>query len=363
MRDPFLRRRPVPFPDESIRGYIVRLAHLNRTSPRNIYQKSSLLTGTVPRSLLMITDKVPLSKLQDLTLIEESKLYDLSFYSLAGKYRDKREDLKILRRISAKGFCSVFFSQVCPICLSEKDFHRKLWELRMITTCHLHKCRLVSTCPQCGKILSPYRRFVTYCDCGFDLRKCSAKYVNSSDILLPTYINEKYFTGIKTIHLTEEFQQLSFRHFLYLHIFLYEYIFKCEFSQSDLQYSASFKPEIMHQVSLKTFEIFIGWPKSFYEFIETYRITPKNSSSGITKEFGRFHYQLIEKLSLEEFSFVLNTFVQYCGDIPSDPILKQVKKQLSDFLTRKRRKMIFPFKKIILYALKVQLKSLELMLG
>jgi phage antirepressor YoqD-like protein len=338
-----LLRRADPFPGESIRGYMIRLAQLNRTTPLQIYRKSVLMAvRSVPRSLLMIMDKVPLSKLQELSQIEESKLYDLSFYSLAGKYGNKDEDLKILKCISTYVFCSLKFSQVCPFCLRDGHYHRKLWEIRMVTICHLHQCKLVSTCPKCKNYLSPLRRFVTYCDCGFDLQKCSVEHVNSQDILLSAYIYERYLVGNKTTHLTEEFQELSFRHFLYLFIFFYNYVFRCEFSLSDLKYSSSYKPEVIHQVSLKTFEMLFGWPNSFYQFIETYRKIPRNMNSAVQKDFGRFHDQLIKLFSLEEFSFVLNTFLQYCGENPFDHILEQVKKAIVKSLTKDEKKDDIP---------------------
>lgn len=336
-----LRKRPDPFPDESIRGYMIRLAKLNKTTPRSIYQKASLMTGNVPKSLLMITDKVSLLKLQELTMVDESKLIDLSFYSLAGRYGNEEAAFNILSRISISGVCSTSFSQICPMCLEEKSYHRKIWEIRTITTCHIHQCRLVYSCPKCMKPISPLRRFITHCNCGFDLRSCIVNSVSPTDILFSAHINERYFKKTRTtVSLREEFQQLSFRHFIYLHILFCYYFFKSDSHSFDVNYANAFKPVNIHQISIKTFQMFMGWPNKFYEFIESYRKVKKfNNESRVTQEFGSLHHILIRHLSSKEFSFVLDTLVQHCENgMTSDPVLKRVKQKIIKSINNKEKK-------------------------
>ncbi len=59
--------------------------------------------------------------------------------------------------------------RVCPICLIESAEHQIAWTLRFARFCTKHGCRLVNTCPSCGKDLDWRTRAPDVCHCGHEL--------------------------------------------------------------------------------------------------------------------------------------------------------------------------------------------------
>lgn len=326
-----LLRRPVPYPDESLRGYLIRLAQVNHTSPRKLYKLSSLFAGVDPKSLLMTTGKSDLSKLCILTNSDEQHLLSLTFFNQLGKYAN--EDEPILRHISSFGTCSTAFCQVCPQCLSEQPYHRKLWEIRSVTTCPAHHCRLISKCPECHRFISPIRKFVTHCKCKFDYRECKITKVPEYETKLALILNEKLFNKqvINTL-LSADIQELSFRHFLYLHILFCYYFYQISTSKVKVHYSEVFKPIHLHETAIETFHMFTDWPNSFYNFVNRYRKVPKNfKGMGIMDEFGMLFYQIIKHLESNEFRFVLKSLRDYCDEVEMSTInMSKIKIKLDE---------------------------------
>jgi hypothetical protein len=335
-----LINRVVPYPDESIRGYMIRLSQANRTTPRKLYKLSSLIAGVDPRSLLMITGKVDISKLCELTNVDEHCLLRSTFFYQMGMYGG--EDEKILRHISSFGMCSTGFCQVCPVCLNEQPYHRKHWEIRVITTCHTHQCKLVSNCPKCKLYISPIRRFVTHCNCGFDLRRCNIEKVPKSETFLAEWIYGKLLNTQSSYSFSSnEVQELSLRHFLYLHILFCYYYFQVTSSQVKVTYSKVFKPIHLHETTTRTFQMFADWPRSFHSFIDNYRTVPKSyKGNEIFKEFGMFHYYLIRHFGSMEYSFVTKSFLDYCEVKSAEvPFLKKLKKRIEMKLSQTEKSL------------------------
>ncbi len=363
MMTEILLRRPVPYPDESLRGYLIRLAQVNHTSPRKLYKLSSLFAGVDPKSLLMTTGKADLSKLSILTNLDEQRLLDLTFFNQLGKYA--HQEVEVLRHISSFGTCSMAFCQVCPLCLLEQPYHRKLWEIRSVTTCPIHHCRLISQCPECQRFISPIRRFVTCCKCMFDYRKCKITKVPEFETKLTIILSEKLFNkqGLRTL-LSDEIQELSFRHFLYLHILFCYYFYQISTSKVKVHYSEVYKPIHLHETAIETFDMFTDWPNSLYNFVNRYRKVPKNfKGMGIMDEFGMLFYQIIKHLESNEFRFVLKSLRDYCDEEEMSTInMSKIKIKLDEAM----RPLILRQKKIDLIHNKEQyisLKKAEIILG
>ncbi len=277
----------------------------------------------------MVTGKVDISKLCELTKIDEHCLLSSTFFYQMGMYGS--EDEKILRHISSFGMCPTGYCQVCPVCLIEQPYHRKVWEIKVITTCHIHQCKLVFYCPKCKLYISPIRRFLTHCNCGFDLRRCNIEKVPNSETLLSKWINEKLLNIRSSYSFSsKEIQELSLRHFLYLHILFCYYYVQIKSSQVKVSYSKVYKPNYLHETTTRTFQMFADWPRSFHSFIDNYRTVPKSYKDyEILKEFGSFHYHLLRHLGSAEYSFVSKSFLDYC-DVKSAeaPFLKKLKKKI-----------------------------------
>jgi TniQ len=62
--------------------------------------------------------------------------------------------------------------KVCPHCLAETGYYHQHWALWLYTSCHIHQCLLVDTCPQCQ---SGWRwddlKNDWQCGCGFNFKE------------------------------------------------------------------------------------------------------------------------------------------------------------------------------------------------
>lgn len=77
-------------------------------------------------------------------------------------------------------FCSHFMSrsylirhrtpQVCPRCIEEFGYIKKVWDLRSVTTCPRHGILLLDKCEKCGNYISWNRLSIFVCRCRFDFR-------------------------------------------------------------------------------------------------------------------------------------------------------------------------------------------------
>lgn len=60
--------------------------------------------------------------------------------------------------------------QICPKCVEELGYIKKVWDLRAVTTCPHHRILLQDRCEGCGKYISWSRHSIFACSCHFDLR-------------------------------------------------------------------------------------------------------------------------------------------------------------------------------------------------
>jgi hypothetical protein len=77
--------------------------------------------------------------------------------------------------------------RVCPQCLREDrvrgqfPYRRVLWDLSMFSICPSHGSELISSCPDCGMLLSFDLASPLFCLCGFDLRRCEEYRATEAD--------------------------------------------------------------------------------------------------------------------------------------------------------------------------------------
>lgn len=72
-------------------------------------------------------------------------------------------------------------SAICPQCLAEKPYLRKLWSLKLIDVCPVHRCDLVHACPQCQWDLTWHRVCPKTCSCKFDLSTCELSFQSKNN--------------------------------------------------------------------------------------------------------------------------------------------------------------------------------------
>ncbi|WP_082053100.1 TniQ family protein [Gordoniibacillus kamchatkensis] len=77
----------------------------------------------------------------------------------------------------------------CPLCLKDKLYYRKVWDLSIYTRCYIHNCILLSSCAICG-------RRITITDIINDLCKCGCKLSSISTVAMSAITFAKKEKGI-----------------------------------------------------------------------------------------------------------------------------------------------------------------------
>lgn len=158
-----------PSPDESLIGYLFRLAERHRTS--------SALTLATECGFKRLTNRPRLPWLRALASFARTPielLQAISFGSMdeaGGKFRGLEFPISVFDRRGSSD------RRVCPLCLAERRSHRALWDLIFIAACPVHHVKLVDTCLACAEPLKWRAAGLTRCGCNADITRMSTERV------------------------------------------------------------------------------------------------------------------------------------------------------------------------------------------
>lgn len=177
MHNRVLLRTPIPYEDESLAGYLIRLNESNYySSPKWILQ----LAG------LHINRRIPLT----------NSLYQPSTLSQLIQVND--EQLKVMASLPNQLLGDVnsqqyaiykYAKKLCPHCLTASAYCRKIWDWDLVTACYIHRCVLMKQCSSCHKNIQWSRPAVTRCRCGFDFRTGLAQTATFHQVNLSAYLS------------------------------------------------------------------------------------------------------------------------------------------------------------------------------
>jgi hypothetical protein len=183
MNSLLIRKRPQD--DESLWGYLIRLTE------DNCYEDISWIlslagikgnrhSGTSSRHFFTSENKLfTLSKLIGITT---DKLMSMT-YPPAGPEVYLKEHLFFDNPVP-RLMIRVFSPKICPNCLAESNYIRRIWDYLLITACPVHYCLLVTTCQKCQRKIDARRCKVSECDCGFDWRDSRPTILKEGDLRL-----------------------------------------------------------------------------------------------------------------------------------------------------------------------------------
>lgn len=152
---------PPPESDESLTGYLRRLASVNGLPSVN----SLAVLADTPLNYLINHPDIPLNDyhmLARLSAQPADSLRDLTFQHLMAKFGrgdPRRRAGPFLNRTLA------FHLRYCPQCLAESLYYRLVWRFKLLQGCPHHGCRFLEVCPGCGEAIPLF-------SAPFDLSKC-----------------------------------------------------------------------------------------------------------------------------------------------------------------------------------------------
>jgi hypothetical protein len=212
--------------------------------------------------------------------------------------------------------------KICPDCLLEAPYCRRIWELPIITTCPTHKRLLIDKCPNCNKRISWFRKTVCICPCEFDWRKSPPAPVEESELKLAHHIYRLCRLSLDSYSISKSVNENPI-YSLTLQGTLSALFFIAGQHQG---LSATTNKNLLrsgrnwdfHLLFTKAFSVFEDWPNNYYLFLDWVRerelSAPPNrrrQKSILYIEFGKFYVSLFKILSGSQFNFIRKAFVEY----------------------------------------------------
>ena len=158
-----------PRPDESLVGYIFRLAHRRRMPS----------AWTLARSVGFdrFTNRPARGWLEALATSAEVAVNELEAIAYGppgdavGWFRGVELPTNLFDRRGGAD------RRLCPLCLGEHRHHRAVWDLMCIAACPVHAVRLVDACRTCGQALQWTGTDLTRCNCTADLTRIAVEHL------------------------------------------------------------------------------------------------------------------------------------------------------------------------------------------
>lgn len=311
---PRLLCTPQPQPDESLMGYVLRLAEANGyKSPSWIFDLAGLkinVAGGGRDALYRYDwDSTLLEQVTGLTRIEINDLKSRQIDSLFSTP-------SVSSSFSAFRYSS---PKVCPVCLAQESYCRGVWDLLPLTACLAHESVMMSVCPECGSRISWARERISVCRCGFDWResvqmKASHQELEVSRLIL-ALCGPPAEKGITIERDNNPLQGLALEDICQaLSLFANSYLF----FKDGRRIRVGTNNLTCHEAYCRAYDIFNDWPMNYHRFLQWVKhqgkteIWNSNYNNWVAKECD--HRELHFILSATE-DFIENNEVNPVGGV------------------------------------------------
>ena len=304
-----LLNRPRPLRDESLAGYLVRLALVNYHQCDWMLE----LIGFSGEAIQATKPNLGFSK-EHIRLL--SQLVKVSSRVLNKMTLDRFiEPLRIESNKQLEDYLDSH-TKFCPVCLKAKPYHKLHWDLRPVTLCLKHSALLVDECSECKGPIT-VKHVVT------GRHECHHRLANEAVVPLdpaePSWRIQSYVAGLLGIeHGCRGHADFSGDPFdlpplelLLLLEMLTETV--ASWHQVERPIKSALGNEDRHRLMGEVFEkVLKNWPANFYTFLDKYRKSGDKKHfpnlSGDYRPFGR----VLEKSKQEGyFPFVRTKFIDY----------------------------------------------------
>jgi hypothetical protein len=298
-------KRPDPYLDESLRGYLARLASVNNITTMELYKEMGLKSGKHQMNVFMLRkssfslDEIAL-KIQK----QVKTLYELTFHSQFAFFVGREEIINYIGRMGIN--CGG--TKVCPLCLKESPHYRKIWDINLVTVCPKHNILLNVACSNCDREIKIDNKVFLRCKCGVDYINLTTQVVENCECYFAEQM-DAVLSG-SSINMNSDLQNFNFVDLAYLIMRVANVISSILFEEY-LQFRSK---EILklHQIIQKTVRIFIGWPNNFFSFLDELMTLEKQKKYDHYKNSFRRLYKLFYfELINSKYDFIRNEFESF----------------------------------------------------
>lgn len=267
--------RPKRHDDESIRGYLCRVAEANGVASASLF-RAVTSSGEV------------------ITGFGSTRLEPATYDGMDPRYT------------------LVEFQRICPACLKEGAYLRAAWDHALLCNCLKHHLELIDVCPVCGFILRRGPGRVARCSCGHPLGQAYAKavlptfleYLLANRLRLPNVVNPDgvpYFIS-----------RLSACELVKLIVLLGTYD-PIEGHKKPRKVAVKTGATNARRIMSRASILLSSWPVNFHQILTTtYLRHPANSTFAAV--FGRFYSSIYRDLQGKTFDFVREAFESWVAD-------------------------------------------------
>lgn len=308
-----------PKDDESLTGYLMRLAEANFYPSPGWLMQAAGLADQDSASKYAMAEFCPtdLASLAEVTGVDVS-VFEQMQHSPARPLPPEGRLLMFGFNLP-KHLVRHRMAKVCTACLREAGYVRRLWALAPLTACPIHRQLLLDRCPKCGKRLTATRKRVSVCGCGLDWGTLAGESVDESELYVSRHIHRLcgVFAGEEAGALKPSpLLSLDLEHFLSALLFV-----AChqtgELGPGRSRMALSLPGTKLHPMLNSAFAVFLDWPDRFHDFLGWYKGQNRRTrfsqklQSGLFKDFGILYVRLTRKMRAEQFAFMRGEFEMY----------------------------------------------------
>jgi hypothetical protein len=169
--------------NESLMGFVLRLSEMNHLN--GVQWLSRILEKT--RIFHLSSDQIPL-----VSWIFGTPFEQLQNASITSIKVNRKIHWQVYSHVITRSYLIRHRTpQICPKCIDEFGFIRKVWDLCLATCCQKHLVLLIEKCEKCKKKISWNRYSISLCNCGYDFRKSSTTLIPLEESIISEWLEEK----------------------------------------------------------------------------------------------------------------------------------------------------------------------------
>lgn len=307
-------------------GYVMRLADLNEIPDLRWLLRIAGLHQPNDYKYKFSSDiKVIPQRMSALTGVAPKKINQMLYRHEQGRTRNWIGNLTVFGQPVLYHFVQREKPKICPACLVENNYCRKIWELAFITVCPHHHCLLIDHCPRCRRKINWTRPKINVCSCEFDWRKSEVTMVPSAEQRLTKYLFQNFGLPFQDdqVSFTPPLNKLGMTDLLNLLFFVAAHYDQIP-NHTGIGIAKYSDNETIHRLLFQALEVFDDWMSGFYDFIREWRKQDKKyfinckqlylSKIALLRRYSQYELlnQILHNIFYEEqFAFLHEAFAKF----------------------------------------------------